>query len=142
MAESGRHRSRANLRAAPPFEPGNEAALKHGARSDKRVSPRAATHKRRVLRQIGLRASDLDGIALGYLDGFSRAQAKIELLDAYADEHGFIDRRGKPRGFVAVYVSLLNTARLALSKLDEHLKKRDDPRVPSLEQYLARRDSA
>jgi hypothetical protein len=138
VAENGR----ANLHPAPPFEPDNEAAVRHGAHSDKRVSPRAATHKRRVLRQIGLRASDLDGIALGYLDGFSRAQAKIELLDAYADANGFIDRRGKPRGFAAVYVSLLNSARLSLSRLDEHLKKRGDPRVPSLEQYLARRDSA
>ena len=137
--ESGRSRSLANLRPAPPFAPGNQAAVTHGANSERQIRPRAAIQKRRFLRQIGLRQSDLDPIGVGLLDNWARAQAKLDVLDAYAAEHGFIDRRGKPRGFAAVYVSLLNSARLALSRLDDHLRDRE--RVPAgetLEGYLAK----
>jgi hypothetical protein len=96
----------------------------HGARSEQRVKRTATVQKRRLLRQIGLRASDLDGIALGYLDTWARAQAKVELMDAWSNEHGWLTEDGHPPGFVAVYFAAINSSRLALSKLEDHLRAR------------------
>lgn len=107
----------------------------HGARSEPTVRKVATVQKRRLLRQIGLRASDLDGMALGYLELWARCAAKIELMDAWSAEHGWLDDDGKPPGFVAVYFAAVNSARLALGKLEEHLRARGK-RVPiDLSQY-------
>ena len=86
------NRSRENLR--PPFEPGNQAAVKHGVDSEARIRPVARTQKRRLLRQIGLASSDLDGIGRALLDNWARAQAKVEILDRWSAENGFLDPRG------------------------------------------------
>ena len=43
----------------------SERTLLHGARSEQRVTHFATVQKRRLLRQIGLRAADLNGIGLG-----------------------------------------------------------------------------
>jgi hypothetical protein len=107
-----------------PFAPGNAAAVRHGATSERQIRPAAKAQRRRFLRQNGLRAGDLDGIGRGLLDNWARAQAKVELLDAYFERHGFLDARGKPRGGVQVYFTALNSARLALARLDEHLGRR------------------
>jgi hypothetical protein len=74
-----------------------------------------------------MRAGDLGGVARALLDNWSRAQAKVELLDAYFAQHGFLDGKGKPRGGVAVYFTALNSARLALARLDEQLGRRGGP---------------
>lgn len=118
--------------------------LTHGARNEARVRHVATVQKRRLLRQIGLRASDLDGIGLGYLDTWARAQAKVELMDAWSNEHGWLTEDGKPPGFVAVYFAAINSARLALGRLDEHLKERGKrvPKPLDLAKYAPRRDSA
>jgi hypothetical protein len=114
----------------------------HGARSEQRVKHTATVQKRRLLRQIGLRAADLDGIALGYLDTWARAQAKVELMDAWSNEHGWLDDQGRPPGFVAVYFAAINPTRLALGKLEEHLRAKGK-RVPAvdLSQYRSGRAS-
>ncbi len=123
-------RGRGNLRPAPPFAEGNEAAVTHGAYSA-RIAPAARAQKRRFLARNGLRTSDLDGIGLALLDNWARAQAKVELLDAHFAEVGLLDGRGKPRAATAFYVSLLNSARLAVVRLSEHLRASgrlgDDP---------------
>jgi hypothetical protein len=103
------------------------ANLRHGARSEPQVRQVATVQKRRLLRQIGLRAADLDGVALGYLDAWARAQSKVELMDQWAAEHGWLDEDGRPPGFVSVYFAALNSARLSLGKLEEHLKARGGP---------------
>lgn len=110
-----------NLR---PFEPGNTAAMRHGAASERQIRPIAANHRRRVLRQLRLRAGDLDSIARGYLDLYCRTSAKIELLDRYFDEKGLLDGRGNPRGATKFYTSLVNSSRLALKALEGHLRER------------------
>ena len=108
----------------------------HGARSEPTIKRTATVQKRRLLRQIGLRAADLNGIGQGYLDTWARAQAKIELMDAWSNEHGWLDDKGKPPGFVAVYFAAINSARLALGKLDEHLAAQHKRRAPmDLTQY-------
>lgn len=98
----------------------------HGARSEARVSARATVQKRRLLRQVGLRMSDLDGLGQALLDSWARAQSKVELMDEWSSEHGWLDEKGNAPGFVATYFAALNSARLALGKLGEYLKERPD----------------
>ena len=119
----------------PPFEPGNELSVRHGASSERRIAPVARAHRRRVLRQLRLRASDLDPLARGYLDLYARTLAKVELLDAYFAEHGLLTASGEPQGGARFYVSLVNSARLALSRLEAHLASRD-PAVAGIEALI------
>ncbi|MDQ3859029.1 MAG: hypothetical protein M3327_11385 [Actinomycetota bacterium] len=127
---------RENLRPRPPFEPGNQVAVTHGVHSERQIVPRAASQKRRFLRQIGLRQADLDGIGVALLDNWARAQAKVEILDRYFAEHGLLDGRGKPRAAAAIYFTALNSARLSATRLAEHLRAAE-PRGPTLAEYLA-----
>ena len=78
--------------------------------------------QRRLLRQTGLRVSDLDGLGLAYLDAWARAQAKVELLDRWADEHGFLDEDGNLPPWHTFYLAAVNSARLSLAKLEDHLR--------------------
>lgn len=108
------------------------AALKHGARSPNQIRARARAHRRRFLRQIGLRASGLDAIARAYLDGWARALAKVDAYDAAE-----LDR--DPREYHAA----LNAARLWMAKLEGRLATlgldpaRANPAHRRLEAYLA-----
>lgn len=121
MAANGRQASLANLR---PAEPGNQLAVTHGATSPVQIGREAANQKRRILRQIGLRKSDLDALGRALLANWSRAAAALQLMDAFAAEHGWLDDDGNPRGFAKLYVSMLNSERLALGKLEGHLRAR------------------
>jgi hypothetical protein len=107
------------------FAAGNAAALTHGATSERQIRPVAARHRRNVLRQLRLRAGDLDPIAKGYLDLYCRTTAKVDLLDRFYAEHGLIRSDGSPQPSVAFYTSLVNSARLALARLESHLHARD-----------------
>jgi hypothetical protein len=121
-------------------ERGNVLALRHGAYAERRVKPVATTQKRRLLRQIGLRAGDLDGLGLALLDNYARAQAKVELMDAYADHHGWLDEQGRPPEFVKTYFTALNSARLALGRFADYLKARGvEPSMVAVLQGSARR---
>jgi hypothetical protein len=53
-----------------------------------------------------------------------RAQSKIELYDLWASEHGFLTREGKSPPWMREYMAALNSARLSLRALNEHLKLR------------------
>jgi hypothetical protein len=103
---------------------GNQAAVKHGATSPIQSAPVARAQRRRFLRQTGLRASDLEGIGLALLDNWARAQAKVDLLDRYFARCGFLDETGEPVPATRLYFTALNSARLALTRLSEHLKAR------------------
>jgi hypothetical protein len=103
-----------------------DAATTHGGRSETRVNRVATVQKRRLLRQIGLRQNQLDGIAQGYLDSWARAQSKVELMDAWSAEHGWLDREGKPPAFVNTYFAAVNSARLSLAKLEGYLRDKRD----------------
>ena len=114
------------------------AALKHGARSPDQIAASARAQKRRLLRQLGLRASDVDGVGLALLDNWSRAQAKVSLLDLYFEQRGFLDPEGEPNGAARVYFTALNSARLAATRLSEHLKA-CGAKGETLEDYLEER---
>ena len=115
---------------------GNLNAVSHGAHSPAQTRPVARSQKRRLLRQIGLKANDFDGVGAALLDNWARSQAKVQLLDAHFAEHGFLDEKGVPREATRVYFTAVNSARLAVVRLDEHLKARGT-RAPSLGDYLA-----
>ena len=93
----------------PPFQPGNTVSVKHGHDSEARIKPVARTQKRRLLRQIGLAASDLDGIGRALLDNWARAQAKVELLDRWFEANGFLDPDGEPVPATKVYFTAVNS---------------------------------
>jgi hypothetical protein len=108
----------------PP--PGNRNAQRHGAFSERENRRLAVSCKRRLLRQVGLHASDLDGVGRALLDTWGRAQAKVEALDAFWDATGgFLDEEGTPRAGTAFYLSALNTAGRTAAKLSDHLAKID-----------------
>lgn len=116
------------------------AAVTHGAHSDAQISPIARSQKRRMLRQIGLSAADLDGVGRAYLDSWARCQAKVELMDRWAAENGWLDEEGKPPPFAAFYLAAVNSARLAITKFAEHQKARGgDPSMVAVLQGNARR---
>jgi len=77
----------------------------------------------------------MDGVGLALLDNWSRAQAKTQLLDDYFDARGFLDDEGEPRGPAKLYFTAINSARLAATRLSEHLKARG-VRGETLEDYL------
>jgi hypothetical protein len=57
-------------------------------------------------------------------------------MDEYAERHGWLDEKGEPRGFGRLYVSLLNAERLALAKLEDHVRARDRDAGAALREYL------
>jgi hypothetical protein len=79
-------------------------------------------------------------VAIGYLDLWARSMAKVSLYDDYADEHGWLDEDGNERGFVRTYFAALNSCRLALAKLEDHLRSRGaEPSMVVALQGAARR---
>ncbi len=113
-----------------PAPRANTNAVTHAATSPRLIGRAAANQKRRLLRQNGLRKSDLDALGRALLTNWSRAAAALALMDAYASEHGWLDEKGEPRGFARLYVSMLNAERLAIGKLETHLRARStDPQV-------------
>lgn len=77
----------------------------------------------------------MDGVGLAFLDGWARAQAKVQLLDLYFDEHGFLDGKGRPQAAATLYFTATNAARLAATRLSEHLRSRG-VKSESLDSYL------
>lgn len=116
--------SDSNGAASSQSRPGNVSALRHGAFSERQIRPVAARHRRNVLRQLQLHVRDLDPIGKGYLDSYIRLRAKLEAIDLYVDEHGLIREDGEPQPVLRLYVSLQNSARLALQRLEQHLGSR------------------
>ena len=118
---------RDNLRPAPPFQPGNTMAVRHGAHSERQIRPIAQAHRRSVLRRFGLLARDLTPVQRGYLDLYVRCMAKLDLYEAWMQENGTIlNKKGDTPGFMRAYVSLMNSARLNLGRLEESLRDRVD----------------
>jgi hypothetical protein len=122
---------------AAELEQRRNAPLKHGATSPTEIDVKAATVRRRFLTQNALRVSDLDALGRARLDGWARPQAKAELLDRYFAEHGLLDEGGIPRPAAAIYFPALNSARLALTKLEEHLRATVRAPGADLDAYLA-----
>jgi hypothetical protein len=122
------------------FEPANLAALKHGATAERQIRPVAANHRRRVLRQLRLSPRDLDPIGKGYLDIYCRTMAKLQLLDVYFLQQGLLKADGEPQAATRFYISLANSARHTLARLEGHLRQRGlEPSMVAVLQGEARR---
>jgi len=115
---------------------GNTLAVKHGATAERQYQPVARVHRRRVLRQLGLRAGDLDPIGKGYLDLYVRSMAKVELADRWLSEHGLLRADGEPQPVLRVYSTWTNSARLALARLEAHLGARVRSPEAELRDYI------
>lgn len=126
---SGRRRGRVREERLPAVtsqaQPGNVSALRHGATSQRQIRPVARALRRRFLRQNRLRAGDLSGIQRGYLDSWAQCQAKVELIDRYLDQRGLIREDGELQPVMKLYVSLVNSARLSLGKLEASMLQRE-----------------
>jgi len=109
------------------LEQRSQASRTHGARSQALVTRRAAYVKQSVLQPLGMRQVELDGVARRHLDLYARCAAKVALMDAWADEHGWVDEEGRSPGFAREYVAMVNAAGRALARLDAHLKRYQQP---------------
>ncbi|WAC54262.1 hypothetical protein [Gordonia sp. SL306] len=79
----------------PPFEANNTAALKHGARSERMITPLAAKIGNELLEQhTRLRDPLYREAVLEY----ARVLAQVELLQTYVDQHGMWGEDGKTTG--------------------------------------------
>ena len=70
-----------------------DAATRHGTKSEYHVTRVAKNRKRAILRQMHVRASDLDAVS-NVLVVLARGLAKLSLLDSYYDVHGMTARTG------------------------------------------------
>ena len=95
----------------------------------------ATVQKRRLLRQIGLRAGDLDTVALGYLDLWARVQSKVELYDSWASTHGYLKPDGPSPPWVNHYFAAVNASGRLLQKLEQHLAAREQS-GPSIQEWI------
>lgn len=78
----------------PPFEPGNLAALRHGARSERMVRPIAD----RLAAELATAAPWATQPAFAAeVQAWAWAEARCVLLRAWLDEHGLLDDEGEPR---------------------------------------------
>jgi hypothetical protein len=78
----------------PPFEAGNTAALKHGARSPRILAP-IADQFAAGLGQVAPWTSPAS--FRGTVGSWAWAEAQAQVLRAWLDEHGLVDDDGQPR---------------------------------------------
>ena len=76
----------------PPFEPGNEAALKHGARSERRWRPIADRLAAELLAERPWLEQHRRSV-----DAWARVEAQATLISNWLDEVGLLDDEGNPR---------------------------------------------
>jgi hypothetical protein len=115
---------------------GNLNGASHGGYSRTLVRSRATVEKRRLLRQIGLRQDDLASVGRALLQNWARAAAALSLMDDYAEANGWLDADGEPRGFARLYVSILNSERLALRDLERHIRADRHDASEMLRRYI------
>lgn len=78
-----------------PFQPGHTLSTRHGAYSPRRVDPLAA----QLVDAVTEAATYLDDACYApALWAWARAEARVQLLTEWIDEHGLLDEDGKPRG--------------------------------------------
>lgn len=76
-----------------PFQPGHFKSKKHGAYSDRVITPLAAEIANAVCEaRPDLQAPEMQPAVLAY----ARSEAQLELLTAYVDQHGAFTDTGEP----------------------------------------------
>jgi hypothetical protein len=75
----------------PPFRPGHELSLVHGARSPKQIAPLAAEYKRQLLDDPDCPPYLLNDKSYEpVIDQWAWARGQVHLLREYVDEHGIV----------------------------------------------------
>lgn len=110
------------------------AHVTHGSKAPALVAPQAMTAKRRLLRNLKLKHEDLDALGRARLDLWSRAAAKIVLMDRHFDKHGFLDEHGNPHPAADHYLRCLSAANRTLDKLESHFLLALDEPVADLQE--------
>jgi hypothetical protein len=119
------------------FEKGHLLSTRHGASSPRQIRPVYRNARRRFLRQVGLRSSDLDQVGRAYLEHYCRLTAKVVLIDNWLDEHGGpLDENGSPRPCMLTYLRAHKAAMGALGKLERHLEVREPDAFETLYAHL------
>ncbi len=90
----------------PPFERGNAAAVRHGARSVVTLAPRAAEIAEEI-RGLGIPYEDSDEPTIRLL---ALTLAQVEAGYAYVAELGLVDEHGSPRAILKHLGTMTNTA--------------------------------
>ena len=86
--------------------------MTHGAYSPTRIRQKARAHRRRILRNLGLAARDLDGMAREYLRLYAVGAAQLDLRHEGAE-----DATGNAKDYWVAY----NATRRALERLEKRL---------------------
>jgi len=115
--------------------PGNDLAVKHGARSPRIVSERAEE----LLAGLAHERPDLLAYPLA-VEAWSRAESRVQIVEDYVAQHGLLDPAGKPHGvlrYVAAWERLAKELRddLGLSPRAEAAlaRERANARATSLD---------
>jgi hypothetical protein len=107
QAVAPRWRDHPELSTREAFQPNNEAALKHGATSARRVAPLAAERAERLPAVAPWTARDAFE---GTRADLCWVEGQIDLLRAYIDEHGTLDAEGRPIPAQALHDRLVGRA--------------------------------
>ena len=75
------------------------------------------------MRQTGLKIGDLDGIALAFVDGWARSHAVVTILTEHYTQHGLFRADGDVDPSLRTFFTGINSCRLQLQRLAEHLAK-------------------
>ena len=97
-------RRRENLR--PPFERGNDAAVKHGATATLKLAPRAEEVADEIRALVPAR-SEADEPAVRLL---ALTLAQIEAAAAWVAERGIVDAKGQPAPVLKAMTTMINSA--------------------------------
>lgn len=111
----------------PPFQPGHTLTMRHGAYSPRRVDPLATTLVEAVMEATPYLGEASYAPALW---AWARAEARVQLLTEWLDDHGLLDDDGRPRGAADLLVrcerlAAESRARLGLDPLSRARLGRD-----------------
>jgi hypothetical protein len=72
---------------------------------------------------MGMRIGDLDGISLAFVDGWARSHAVVTILTEHYTQNGLFRPDGEVDPSVRTFFTGINSSRLQLQRLAEHLAK-------------------
>ncbi|MDQ6794345.1 MAG: hypothetical protein M3067_05935 [Chloroflexota bacterium] len=103
----------------PPFEPGNQAAAKHGAGSAAIVAVNVPPVIAEVQSAISTSLPFATQADIFHVEALARLLVRIRQIDGYLDRlgGGLIDSRGRPRGCASLYLALLREFRSMAGEL-------------------------
>jgi hypothetical protein len=106
MTEERKHGDDCGCTRCRGFAPGNDLSLRHGALSPRLVGTRAAE----IAEHVAALVPNYSPASAPTVELLARELARIELADAWLDDHGIIDSTGKPAGILKMRSVWTNSA--------------------------------